>query len=337
MVRTALDALRAQDFEGPLELLVVGDPARMEIVDLVTQLGGRFVPEAGASIGLRRTRAVREASGELVAFTDADCRADTNWLGCLVAALGREGGACGAFGVTEHDPKDNLTYRAAAKSGLLQGFVMARVTPFFAWAPCSNVVVRRAQAIHVGGFDATLDRAGEDVDFGLRLTRQHGPLVAVPDAVVRHDHDAFARGIWRRAWSWGAADAALLRRHPDLGRPSPPPQLLWTALAVVTAALVQPGWTAPTAVVVLSTVLVATACVRARRDVRVCLLAGALAELQDVARRVAGLLGGPRRSMWTQPVFGVGHARLVLPSWGSRLTVGSFQMLAALVIGTLLR
>lgn len=336
-VKRALVAVGAQVYDGPVELLVIGPPTRPEVAELVSRLSGRFVPEASPSIGRRRALAVSEASCDFVAFTDADCVAHQDWVAQLVEAATRHSFTSGAFGVTNHDPGRNLTYRAAQSSGLLTGFTLARQAPFFQWAPCSNLLVRRHQALGVGNFDETLHRAAEDVEFGVRLTSKYGPLAGAPDAVVDHDHGAFARGIWRRARLWGGGDVDLLRRLPGIGRPSPPPASAWLALALLAATLLTRGWVAPLIVAAVAFASELLLTISSGRGALVGLTANALSEVQDVSRRVAAVVRGPRSGLWRQPVFGVGHARVSIPTWNTHLRMGSFVVFVALVTGVVLR
>jgi hypothetical protein len=75
--------------------------------------------------------------------------------------------------------------------------------------------------VDIGGFDETLPLPvyGEDVDFGLRLTRVGGPLVCVPHAAVNHPAPTTVGSQMLKSLRCGRIDAELQVRHP--GRRSP--------------------------------------------------------------------------------------------------------------------
>jgi hypothetical protein len=82
---------------------------------------------------------------------------------------------------------------------------------------------------------------GEDVDFGLRFTRRGFRIVGTPAGLVYHDTATWStfRANAARFFSWGRADAHLVRRHAavsHLEMPSPVhATLLLVALGAGTA------------------------------------------------------------------------------------------------------
>jgi GT2 family glycosyltransferase len=75
-----------------------------------------------------------------------------------------------------------------------------------------NLAFRREAFDAVNGFDESFG-AGEDIDFTWRLNDVGYRLRWVPDAVVEHEWGDTHRQM-RRSFSYGAAWARLLRKHP---------------------------------------------------------------------------------------------------------------------------
>jgi glycosyltransferase involved in cell wall biosynthesis len=204
----AVASVRAQA-QAPLEIVVVDDAAGHAPVDR-RRLGGDVrvlvnTHAPGAS-GARNAGAAA-ARGELLAFLDDDDEWLPSYLARAVALMQWAGldAVC-----------TDLMYRYA--DGERRGKRAAdalHVDAFLTRNPGligSNLLIRRATYLAIGGFDETL-RTSEDMDFGLRLSLHEGVRYAplhVP--LVRHYQHTARRLCTRR----GAAMRAGIRRFYEL-------------------------------------------------------------------------------------------------------------------------
>ena len=87
-ITKALDSLLNQSFNKDLfEVIVVDNNSRDNTKELLTayqkehtSLNCRFVTETNQGVAFTRTRGAMEAKGEIVAYLDDDCMAESNWL-----------------------------------------------------------------------------------------------------------------------------------------------------------------------------------------------------------------------------------------------------------------
>jgi len=167
-------------------------------------------PPAGGGLPARqRNVGWRAAAGELVAFTDDDCRPEPDWLECLLAAAKRHPAAL-VQGATRPDPLEHDVFAAPHVHTL-------RVDPPGRFAQTCNILYPRALLERLGGFD---ERAvvGEDIDLSLRAREAGAELVAAPDVVVNHAVEAHTLpGFVRRNLRWRHL-AYVVKRHPVLRR-----------------------------------------------------------------------------------------------------------------------
>ena len=161
----------------------------------------------GAGPGRARNEGARAASGELLAFTDADCEPEPGWVR---AGIERAAGADLIQG----------RVRPAAPRGPFDRTVDVGVeTTLYETA---NLFVTKEAFERAGGFgqfSAPREAPfGEDVVFGWRCRRAGSRAVFAPEAVVRHA--VFARGPWgyvRERWR-RRHFPALVREVPELRR-----------------------------------------------------------------------------------------------------------------------
>lgn len=173
-----------------------------------------------------RNAGIAQAVGDLIAFTDDDCRPPPDWIERLIAALD-EAGAAGAGGsLAETDPlleairarRPLPTARTRDPGGLVGG--------------AGNVMYRRgwldrlkAEDGHV--FDERFRSTGEDWELVLRLRLRGAELVYEP-VHVTHVRRASPMGHLRQQFARGCGVADLYLAHRRLGGPvSAQPSRIW--------------------------------------------------------------------------------------------------------------
>ena len=157
----------------------------------------------------------------MVAFIDADCIAEPEWLTRLVSPLSDPGVGAVAGEMRSLDPDTPPQRYMAELLGRWQRFAVSQSPPF---AVCANLAVRRSEFELVGGFDPLFLR-GQDVDFGWRLHERSAlRLTYAADAVVSHRHRPRVADLVRQQFGWGYGTGMLGVRYPhhNGGRLLPP-------------------------------------------------------------------------------------------------------------------
>ena len=220
LLEDLLTSLTAQTYRD-FEVIVVDDSSRDDSAVVADHAAARGEPvrvirldRAGGAVAAR-VAGVAAAEGEILAFTDSDCRPEPEWLSALVGAI--DGGADVVQGLT----------RPARPAGPLERTVASHGDDGL-YATC-NVAYRRAAFDAAGGFDRAAEQVlgfrsghrarglgfGEDSLLGWRVRRK-GTAAFEPSAVVLHHVFAFeASGAVSRAWQAGAFPA-LVREVPEL-------------------------------------------------------------------------------------------------------------------------
>ena len=161
----------------------------------------------------------RAARGDLIAFTDDDCRPEPDWLERLLAAARDAPGAV-VQGRTRPEPLEREVLRAPHVRTLL-------IEPVNAYKQAANILYPRDLLERLQGFDEQAI-AGEDVGLWLRARAAGARIVAAPDAVVNHAIESHTLpGILRQNLKWRYL-AYLVKRHPEF-RQEMPLRIFWDA------------------------------------------------------------------------------------------------------------
>lgn len=227
-----LDALAAQTLPAAeFEVLVVSNepdpPAPL------ARTGVRLLHEPRGHSYAARNGGLAAARGAILAFTDADCRPDADWLAAGAAALARTGAdlVAGRIRVESETQGPAVDYEAAfafrQDDNVRHGH-----------AATANLFVHRRVFERVGPFDAAL-QSGGDFEFCQRAVRAGCRLDYAASAVVGHPaRDSLAALLRKnRRVAGGYRQSELERPDRPRGRwrrlaqlAQPRPKLWWRLL-----------------------------------------------------------------------------------------------------------
>ncbi len=157
-------------------------------------------------------RESRLRPGEIVAFIDADARADRDWLYHLVETIKRRDAAAAGGPNFAPDPQSASAAAMAAAPGIPRE-VRAGDDRLTQLCGC-NMAITKAALLKVGGFDPMFTAAGDDVDLSWRLAASEETLAYAPGAVVIHERRATLAAYLRQQRGYGIGEGLLYRKYP---------------------------------------------------------------------------------------------------------------------------
>jgi GT2 family glycosyltransferase len=196
------------------DVVVVDNGSRDATAEIARAHGARVVAEPRRSRARARNAGARAATADVLLFLDADCVPRPGWSEAMRRAIAE--GADLAGGPIE--------WRTSEQPNAVERFdALWRLRPARAiaegWTGTGNLAIRRDLFERLGGFDPSFVHAGEDVDLSRRAVAAGARLVLAEDAVVSHAAERTRRGLLRRAFRHGHANAQLRRRFgPQAGR-----------------------------------------------------------------------------------------------------------------------
>jgi GT2 family glycosyltransferase len=193
-----------------LELRVVDNGSRDGTLAALRHYEDRIVvlEERKRGAAAARNAGLSGARGEVIAFTDADCAVDPDWLAGLVEPLedpgvGIAGGAILAsegcneveqFGAEIHDHRRTIEVLRPP------------------YAVTGSWASRREVLHELGGFDERLLRC-QDVDLAYRAIQAGYRLAFVAEAVVFHHNEDTLAGLFRQGFVHGFHSVRARKRH----------------------------------------------------------------------------------------------------------------------------
>lgn len=193
-----------------VEIIVVDNGSTDATLERLQAFGSaiRVLHERTRGASAARNAGVRAARGTMIAFTDADCTVEPEWLGALVAPLGDghvgvvggrilsrvNGNRIERFGDVIHDQRraiedEDPPYVASGN-----------------WASRAGVLMQ------LGLFDESLRRS-QDVDLAWRAVQAGFRLVYAPGAIVYHRNERTIWGLINEGYVHGLHGVRLSRKH----------------------------------------------------------------------------------------------------------------------------
>ncbi len=176
------------------------------------QVRAIFHPQ-NLGLSVARNTGIGAAQGEIVAFTDSDCRADEDWLHYIVADLLKTD-ACAIGGHNFSPPESNWVAHcvAVAPGGPAHVMLDDRTAEHI---PGCNMAFWKTALDVIDGFDPIFRAAGDDVDVCWRLQQLGFRIGFSHGGFVWHYRRNSVQAYLHQQRGYGVAEALLRHKHPE--------------------------------------------------------------------------------------------------------------------------
>jgi GT2 family glycosyltransferase len=209
-----LAALSKQAYAGEWELIVADNGSTDDTRALASSVRQAFpkfrLLDASDVRGQSHARnhAAREASGDVLLFTDQDDIVSPDWIALVTAGLS---GSPIVTGPVCHF----VDGRSPSGNNLERPYEPLHVGPFACPLGC-NMGIERDVFLELGGFSENATRSWEDADLGIRAALRGISTTWLEDAVVLHRRPSSVRVTWRKEFSYGRGWTELERQYPQI-------------------------------------------------------------------------------------------------------------------------
>ncbi len=230
-----LDALEAQTFDAPIEIIVVDDGSSDDTALIAQAHGVRVIRTERQRPAAARNVGFRAAQGPIVCCTDADCEPIPNWLTELVAPFTDE-----AIVATKGT---YLTRQTEIVARFVQieyedKYDRLRLQQSIDFIDTYSAAYRRENVLAAGGFEESFDYL-EDQELSFRLAAAGDQMVFQPGAIVYHQHADTLAAYMRKKFLIGYWKAQVVKRFPAQGvSDSHTPQVMKLQMGLVGLTLI---------------------------------------------------------------------------------------------------
>jgi glycosyltransferase involved in cell wall biosynthesis len=199
-----------------LELILVNNASTDGTADVLNRYSREIeiLYEEKKGPAAARNRGLLNARGDIVAFVDADCTVDKDWLKKIVLPLQDE--AVGVVG------GKILSKRPCNKIEEFGEEIHDHEKAINEYNPPYAITMNWSSSLsalkEIGLFDEGFRRC-EDVDLSYRIFRSGYKIVYQPEAVVYHRNERTFLGLFREGYLHGFHSIRALKAHEDFLKP----------------------------------------------------------------------------------------------------------------------
>ena len=208
----------------PDEILIVDGLSHDNTLDIVREFQRKYkiiriVDNPRRDIASGRNIALRESGGEILAYTDADCIVDKDWVLNIARRFAETPSLAGCGGRMLALPPRNWVEAVAGKiflDEIMRYGEDSRYCDSLSVAGAlitANSAYRREVLLSIGGFDQWFGNYGEDIDLYWRLIKAGYRLLYDPSLIVYHRFPNRVSTVLRKHFGFGIASSKLTKKH----------------------------------------------------------------------------------------------------------------------------
>mgnify|MGYP003394054389 CR=1 FL=1 len=215
-INDCVTSLINQDFpKDQYEIIIVDNGSKDDTINRLTEYGNSItmLHESKKGSYIARNTGINTAKGEIIAFTDADCIADKNWLKELYIRFVSEDIGCVVGSVIPNPGESLVEIYSRNKKILSQETVVdSRYLPY---GQTANAAFRKEVFTKIGNFDERLMSGGDaDISWRMQIKTDY-KLVYNPESIVEHHHRTTFKGLFKQQFSYGFGRIWLYKKYGD--------------------------------------------------------------------------------------------------------------------------
>lgn len=225
-IEECVESLLSLDYpKDSYEIIIVDGMSTDKTRDFVQKYPVRLILNKKKNVAAARNLGVENSRGNLVAFTDGDCKVDSQWLKILVHEMqsAPDNVACvgGPNLVFDTDPMFGRVVGYAQETFLGSGGSAQSQNStkkhYVYSLPNCNAMYKKSAIQEIGFFDEKFS-LGQDGDLNYRICKTGSKFLYIPEAQVLHHRRGTFKSFSVRMFKYGMWMAELFKKHGEFVR-----------------------------------------------------------------------------------------------------------------------
>ncbi|MDP2939181.1 MAG: PqqD family peptide modification chaperone [Candidatus Omnitrophota bacterium] len=208
-----LDSLIRLDFpQENREIIVVDNNSTDNTKEIISQYPVKYVFEPIRGRGRARNAGIRVSLGKYIAFTDADCIADRNWLKELIKGFEVADIVACAGKIVAYKTNNCLERYAESRELGQERAVSGDGLEGLPYIVTANAMFIRDILEKLGYFDEDLITS-EDTEMGWQFTLSGLNLQYIPNAIIYHQHRNTFGNFCSQQFEFGSSSYMIFKKY----------------------------------------------------------------------------------------------------------------------------
>ena len=213
-IKDLLDSMvKNRIINSDTEVIIVDGCSSDKTVSIASKYPVKIVTESTGTRGGAANVGWKNASSDIVVYTDADCITVKNWTENILKHFEDE--KVGVVGGSDLTAPSTKSYFEKA-SGLLDELRIApshKQNTVFRLRGC-NIAYRKSALMESGGFDNSL-HVGEETELIYRLYKRGYHLIFDPSIIIYHKRRSSITEFFKQFFGYGYFKFKLVMKHPS--------------------------------------------------------------------------------------------------------------------------
>lgn len=225
LIGNCLKSLKQLNYpQDKLEIIISDGLSADNTVEIAKNYGAKIVKNEAQTVAPGRNVGFQNSKGERIAFSDADCVMDKNWLVNSLKYF--EDKAVAGVGGPNINPQNESLFGRAVRFLFLFGSLASgsiyvsdsEKVKIVKNIPGCNAIYRREALEKVMPVDESL-LTGDDVEMNYQLINKGYKILYTPDVVVLHYRKDDPKKFWRQIYRYAIGRLQLAKKHKDAINP----------------------------------------------------------------------------------------------------------------------
>ena len=225
-IEECIESLLKLDYpQDSYEIIIVDGMSTDRTREIVQKYPVKLLLNERKNVAAARNLGVENARGDLVAFTDGDCKVDPSWLNILVKELQNAPDDVVCLGgpnlIFDTDPVFGRVVGYSQETFLGSGGSAQSKNStkkhYVSSLPNCNAMYKKRAIQEVGSFDERFI-VGQDGDLNYRINKRGHKFLYIPEAQVMHHRRGTLKSFSVRMFKYGMWMAELFKKHGEFVR-----------------------------------------------------------------------------------------------------------------------